>query len=185
MRDGTYRSSQDFLGWSRASPPSLGWNSIHGPTNDWEWGRGRLFYFRLAVWWIITYQSLFNSSSIENRTVLFWQTRQHCTSMTLPIFLNITLREILLVVLTKTSQLYIFSKRYQKFCKIYQYLKVVETKYATKFFSYNSSISSSSRNEKILLLALPSRCLRVRKRKAAQFFVSGVKNEQRSRGIGE
>ena len=35
-----------------------------------------------------------------------------------------TLREILLVVLTKRSQLYIFSKRYQKFCKTYQYLKV-------------------------------------------------------------
>ena len=45
-----------------------------------------------------------------------------------------TLREILLVVLTKRSQLYIFSKRYQKFCKTYQYLKVDGTKYATNFF---------------------------------------------------
>ena len=44
------------------------------------------------------------------------------------------LREILLVVLTKKSQLYIFSKRYQKFCKTYQYFKVDGTKYATKFF---------------------------------------------------
>ena len=47
---------------------------------------------------------------------------------------NINLREILLVVLTKRSQLYIFSKRYQKFCKTYQYLKVDGTKYATNFF---------------------------------------------------
>ena len=42
-----------------------------------------------------------------------------------------TLREILLVVLTKRSQLYIFSNRYQKFCKIYQYLKIDGT---TKIF---------------------------------------------------
>ena len=45
-----------------------------------------------------------------------------------------SLREILLVVLTKRSQLYIFSKRYQKFCKTYQYLKVDGTKYAANFF---------------------------------------------------
>ena len=45
-----------------------------------------------------------------------------------------TLREILLIVLTKRSQLYSFSKRYQKFCKTYQYLKIDGTKYATNFF---------------------------------------------------
>ena len=44
-----------------------------------------------------------------------------------------TLREILLVVLTKRSQLYIFSKWYKQFCKTYQYSKVDGTKYATKF----------------------------------------------------
>ena len=44
-----------------------------------------------------------------------------------------TLREILLVVLTKRSQLYIFSKRYQKCCT-HQYLKVDGAKYATNFF---------------------------------------------------
>ena len=44
-----------------------------------------------------------------------------------------TLREILLVVLTKRSQLYIFSKRYLTFCKTYQYLKVDGTKYAGNF----------------------------------------------------
>ena len=49
------------------------------------------------------------------------------------IFSKFTLREILLVVLTKRSQLYIFSKQYQKFCKTYQYLQVDGTKYATKF----------------------------------------------------
>ena len=32
------------------------------------------------------------------------------------------------------SQLYIFSKRHQKFCKTYQYLKVDGTNYATIFF---------------------------------------------------
>ena len=32
------------------------------------------------------------------------------------------------------SQLYIFSKGYQKFCKTYQYLKVDGTKYATNIF---------------------------------------------------
>ena len=41
--------------------------------------------------------------------------------------------EILLVVLTKRSQLYILSKRSQNFCKTYQYLKVDRTKYATNF----------------------------------------------------
>ena len=46
----------------------------------------------------------------------------------------LTLREILLIVLTKRSQLYIFSKRYQKFCKTYQYVKVDGTKYTTNFF---------------------------------------------------
>ena len=44
------------------------------------------------------------------------------------------LREILLVVLTKRSQLYIFSKQYQKFCKTYQCSKFHGTKYATNFF---------------------------------------------------
>ena len=37
-------------------------------------------------------------------------------------------------MLTKRSLLYIFSKRYQKFCKTYQYLKVDRTKYAKFFF---------------------------------------------------
>ena len=44
------------------------------------------------------------------------------------------MREILLVVLTERSQLFIFSKQYQKFCKTYQCLKVYGTKYATSFF---------------------------------------------------
>ena len=44
------------------------------------------------------------------------------------------LREILLVMLTKSSQLFIFSKQYQKFCKTYQCSKVYGTKYATIFF---------------------------------------------------
>ena len=48
--------------------------------------------------------------------------------------LNFSLRKILLVVLTKKSQLYMFSKRYQKVCNTYQYLKVDATKYATNFF---------------------------------------------------
>ena len=65
------------------------------------------------------------------------------------------------------------------------------------FCKIDQSNSSSLRNENILLLhALPCLALavnyrtivvlfrRVRTRKAAQFFVSGVKNEQRSRGIG-
>ena len=43
-----------------------------------------------------------------------------------------TLREILLVELTKRSQLYFFSKRYQKFCKTYQYSNVQVTKYTTE-----------------------------------------------------
>ena len=44
-----------------------------------------------------------------------------------------TLREILLVVLTKGSQLFILSKQYQKFCKTFQCSKVYGTKYATSF----------------------------------------------------
>ena len=51
-------------------------------------------------------------------------------------FMNSTLREILLVVLTKGSQLFIFSKQYQKFCKTYQCSKVYETKYATIVFFF-------------------------------------------------
>ena len=50
------------------------------------------------------------------------------------LYIFYTLREIVLVVLTKRSQVYIFSKRDQKFCKTYQHLKVDGTKYATKFF---------------------------------------------------
>ena len=45
-----------------------------------------------------------------------------------------SLRDILLVVLTKRSQLFIFRKQYQKFCKTYQCSKVYGTKYATNFF---------------------------------------------------
>ena len=41
-------------------------------------------------------------------------------------FCFLTLREILLVVLTKTSQLYNFSKRYQKFSKITNTQKSIE-----------------------------------------------------------
>ena len=47
------------------------------------------------------------------------------------LFLN-ALREILLVELTKRSQLYILSKRYQKFCETYQYSNVKVTKYTTE-----------------------------------------------------
>ena len=54
--------------------------------------------------------------------------RDHENLCVLINFIQSTLREILLVVLTKRSQLYIFSKRYQKFCKTYQYLKVDGTK---------------------------------------------------------
>ena len=50
----------------------------------------------------------------------------------LQIFIH-TLREILLIVLTKRSQLFIISKQYQKFCKTYQCPKVYGTKYATSF----------------------------------------------------
>ena len=47
--------------------------------------------------------------------------------------LSVYTEGILLVVLTKRPQLYIFSKRYQKFCKTYQYLKLDGTKYGSKF----------------------------------------------------
>ena len=46
------------------------------------------------------------------------------------------LRKILLVVLTKRSQLYIFSEKYKQFCETYQCSKVHETKYATDFFFF-------------------------------------------------
>ena len=65
-------------------------------------------------------------------------------------FLKYTLREILLFVLTKRSQLYIFSKQYQKFFKTYQCSKVHGTKYATNFFFLNWSNSFILRNVNIL-----------------------------------
>ena len=121
-------------------------------------------------------------------------------------FSSATLREILLVVLTKSLQLYIFSKRYQKFCKTYQYLKVDGTKYTTNFFCKIDQIqvvwemrifyycmlclrATSKQKKRSYDSTLSYDCLFVSTchdtQKAAQFFVSGVKNEQRSRGIGE
>ena len=75
--------------------------------------------------------------AIENVQSMFRNFLIHRTDCFLPIvFWNWlgTLRDILLVVLAKRSRLYIFSQRYQKLCKTYQYLKVDGTKHATNFF---------------------------------------------------
>ena len=59
---------------------------------------------------------------------------------------NHALREILIVVLTKRSQLFIFSKQYQKCCEIYQCSKVYRTKYATSFVKFIKFIKFKKRN---------------------------------------
>ena len=84
-------------------------------------------------------------TSINNRslyTCLFFSLRDNLTSaftnsLLWSNFANFgfaTLREMLLVVLTKRSQLFIFSKQYQTFFKTYQCSKVHGTKYVTNFF---------------------------------------------------
>ena len=93
---------------------------------------GRFTHHSCCIFTLAMRQPLVLASCIE--IYYFWAGTRKKRHLNKKITVRSTLREILLVVLTKRSQLYIFSKRYQKFCKTYQYLKDDGTKYATNFF---------------------------------------------------
>ena len=70
---------------------------------------------------------------LYSKTIIFMH-RKFDFVLTSKVGVSTTLREILLVLLTQRSQLFIFSKQYQKCCKTYQFSKVYGTKDATSFF---------------------------------------------------